>query len=59
LQKGKFWFILIIILSLIGAIIGLILANDVLLFSMLFFAVVTSMSLKKDKKGRIKYTKKQ
>ena len=46
LVQGRKWFKLIIILSLIGAIIGLILGNDVLLFSFLFMAIVTTRSLK-------------
>lgn len=49
-KKGQFWFKLIIILSLIGAIITLIFRNDALFFSFLFFMIVTSKSLKKDKK---------
>jgi len=48
LRKGQKWFKLIIILSLIGAIVSLFLTNDVLLFSFLFIAIVTSRSLKKD-----------
>jgi uncharacterized membrane protein YfcA len=54
LKEGKFWFKLIIISSLIGAILGLIFRNDVLLFSLLFIAVVTSMSLKNKKREKIK-----
>jgi len=48
LRKGQKWFKLIIISSLIGAIVSLFLTNDVLLFSFLFIAIVTSRSLKKD-----------
>lgn len=46
LNSRKKWFRLIIILSLIGAIVFLILGNDVLLFTFLFMAIVTSRSLK-------------
>lgn len=47
LKSGQKWFKLIIILSLIGAIIGLAFWSDVLLFSFLFIAIVVSRSLKK------------
>lgn len=47
LKKGKKWFGIIIILSLIGGFIGLILGNDILMFSFFFIAIVTSRSLKK------------
>jgi uncharacterized membrane-anchored protein YhcB (DUF1043 family) len=47
LKSGQKWFKRIIVLSIIGAIIGLIIGNDVLLFSFLFIAIVTSQSLKK------------
>ncbi len=45
LAAGQRWFKLIILLSIIGAIVGLILNIDVLFFSFLFFAIVTSRSL--------------
>jgi len=47
LKSGRKYFKILIILSLIGAIAFLILGNDVLLFSLLFIAIVTSRSLKK------------
>jgi len=47
LKEGKKWFKLLIMLSLMGAILFLIIRNDVLLFGMLFIAVVTSRSLKR------------
>ncbi|HLC78704.1 MAG TPA: hypothetical protein VJH92_06280 [Candidatus Nanoarchaeia archaeon] len=52
LKDGSKWFKIIIVFSVIGAILGLILKNDVLLFSLLFIAIVTSRSLvrKKSKK---------
>ena len=45
LKDGQKWFKLIIWASLIGGFIGLILRNDVLLFSFFFIAIVTSRSL--------------
>lgn len=47
LKQGKKWFKLIIIFSLFGSIISLILKNDILFFSFLFIAIVTSRSLRK------------
>ena len=47
LKQGKRYFIYLIILSLIGAIVFLILGNDALLFGFLFIAIVTSQSLKR------------
>jgi len=49
LKVGQKWFKLIIIISLSGAIISLIIGNDVLLFSFLFITLVTSLSLRKKK----------
>jgi|TARA_Y100000310_G_scaffold121029_1_gene119805 hypothetical protein len=45
LKSGRKWFKLIVLVSLIGGVIGLIIGNDVLLFSLLFIAIVTSRSL--------------
>ena len=50
LKSGQRWFKILIILSFIGGIFGLILRNDVLLFSFLFIAFVTSRSLKPKRK---------
>ncbi|MBU1129421.1 MAG: hypothetical protein KJ949_02195 [Nanoarchaeota archaeon] len=47
LKQGKKWFKLIVVLSLIGGLIGLIISNDVLMFTFFFIAIVTSRSLKK------------
>ncbi len=47
LKSGKKWFKLIIIFSLIGGLIGLVIGNDILMFSLFFIAIVTSQSLKK------------
>lgn len=49
LKAGQIWFKLIIVISLIGGLIGLIIEKDVLLFSFLFIAIVTSRSLQKKK----------
>ena len=45
LKDGQKWFKLIIILCLIGGVVGLIIGDDVLMFSLFFIAVVTSRSL--------------
>lgn len=45
LKDGRIWFITLILLCLIGVIISLIFRNDILLFTLLFIAVVTSRSL--------------
>ena len=45
LKSGQKWFRLITILCLIGGFIGLIIGNDVLLFSFFFIAIVVSRSL--------------
>ena len=47
LKSGRFWFKLIIILSLILGFIGLVISNDILLFTGFFIAIITSRSLKK------------
>ena len=47
LKQGQKWFKIIIILGLIGAVAGLILGNDFLLFSFAFIAIVTSRSLRR------------
>ena len=45
LNSGQKWFKLIIIISLIGGVIGLIIGDDILMFSLFFIAVVVSRSL--------------
>lgn len=45
LKSGQVWFKLIIIFSLIGGVVGLVLGNDMLMFSCFFIAIVTSRSL--------------
>ena len=49
LKDGRKWFILLIFIGVIGGIIGLIIGNDVLMFSFLFIAVVSSRSLRRKK----------
>ena len=51
LKSGQKWFKLIVIISLIIGLVGLILGDDVLMFTMFFIAIVTSKSLKV-KKGK-------
>ena len=46
LPFGQRWFKLIIALCLFGGILGLIIRNDILMFSLLFIAIVTSRSLR-------------
>ncbi|HPD81942.1 MAG TPA: hypothetical protein PK357_02475 [Candidatus Pacearchaeota archaeon] len=46
LKKGRKWFLILIFLCGIGAILNLIFKNDALLLTFLFIAIVTSMSLK-------------
>ena len=48
LKQGKKWFKLIILLSLVGALVSLFYRDDAFLFSFLFMALVTGMSLKKN-----------
>ncbi|MBU2615705.1 MAG: hypothetical protein KKC19_01235 [Nanoarchaeota archaeon] len=49
LDSGQRWFRLIVTLSFIGAILGLVLGNDVLLFTFLSMVIITSRSLKRKK----------
>jgi uncharacterized membrane protein YhaH (DUF805 family) len=51
LKRGRKWFMLLIFISLIGAVISIIFAEDSLLFAFLFIAIVTSRSLGKGKKA--------
>jgi hypothetical protein len=47
LKAGQPWFKAIIIVSLVGAIASAFYLNDILFFSFLFIAIVTSKSLKR------------
>ena len=46
LKENQKWFKTLIVLSVIGSVFGIITRNDILLFSFLFIAIVTSRSLK-------------
>jgi uncharacterized membrane protein YwaF len=46
LSSGKKWFMILIMVSFVGAIISLIIKNDPLMFTFLFMIVVTSQSIK-------------
>ena len=52
LISGQIWFKLLIIFSIIGAIIGLVIGEDYLFFSLLFIEIVTSQSFKIKKKKK-------
>jgi len=47
LKQGRKWFKVIVFVSLAGGVVGMILRNDVLMFSFFFMALVTSRSLRK------------
>lgn len=47
LKSGQKYFKILIFIGLIGGLVGLIMRDDVLLFSFFFIAIVTSRSLKK------------
>ena len=51
LKSGQKWFKLLTIITLIIGAIGLIIGDDVLMFTMFFIAIVTSRSLR-GKKGK-------
>lgn len=51
LKQGQKWFKLLLLAGFVGAIGGVILGNDVIFFSFLFIAIVTSRSLKIKKKS--------
>ncbi|MBT4377094.1 hypothetical protein HOD29_07005 [archaeon] len=45
MKDGRIWFKIIVYLSLVGGIVGLIIGDDVLMFSLFFIAIVSSRSL--------------
>ncbi|GEM_PF-539446 len=57
LKDGKKWFYLILLVCFMGSIVGLVFGNDVLLFTFLFIAIVTSRSIKRKKKTEKKEVK--
>ena len=46
LKDGEKWFELLVFIGLIGGIIGLIIKNDTIMFSLFFIVIVTTRSLK-------------
>ena len=46
IKQGRKWILLLTFLSLIGGFVGLLIKNDVLMFSLFFSAIVSSRSLK-------------
>lgn len=46
LKQGRKWFKLIILVCVVGSILSLVYKNDVLFFTFLFIAIVTSRSLR-------------
>ena len=47
LKQGRKWFKIIVYLSLVGGVVGMLIRDDVLMFSFFFMALVTSRSLRK------------
>ena len=47
LKQGRIWFKIIVYVSLVGGVVGILIGNDVLMFSFFFMALVTSRSLRK------------
>ena len=47
LKAGQGWFKIILLVSFIGAVISLIVRNDVLMFGFLFMFIITSRSLRR------------
>ncbi|MGA2130163.1 MAG: hypothetical protein ABSG05_00920 [Candidatus Pacearchaeota archaeon] len=45
LKAGKKWFRRLVIVCLVGMLAGLVIGNDVLIFTFAFIAIVTSRSL--------------
>jgi len=46
-EKGQNWFKLIILIGILGGFVGLVIGNDIILFTFFFIAIVTSRSLRK------------
>jgi len=47
LKSGRKWFKVIVYASLAGGVVGMLIRDDVLMFSFFFMALVTSRSLRK------------
>jgi hypothetical protein len=48
MKDGQIWFRLLVLVGIVGGIIGWIIGNDVVMFSLFFISVVSSRSLKGD-----------
>jgi hypothetical protein len=64
LEDGRRWFLVLVLVSFIGAIVSLIFRQDALLFTFLFIAIVSSRSIvgkkkKVEKKGKSKKKKRR
>lgn len=49
LKDGQIWFRILVFVGLIGGIVGLIIGNDTILFTMFFITIVASRSLERNK----------
>ncbi len=47
LKSGRKWFKIIVYVSLFGGVVGMLIRDDVLMFSFFFMALVTSRSLRR------------
>jgi len=45
-EKGQNWFKLIILIGILGGFVGLVIGNDIILFTFFFIAIITSRSLR-------------
>jgi uncharacterized membrane protein YoaK (UPF0700 family) len=59
LDSGQIYFKILTIIGLIGGVVGLLVGNDVFLFSMFFIALVTVQSVKKKNKRKNKKNSKK
>ena len=50
IKDRQIWFKILVFVGLIGGIIGLLIGNDTLLFTMFFIAIVTSRSIKNERR---------
>ncbi|MFB6246356.1 MAG: hypothetical protein ABEI74_02060 [Candidatus Pacearchaeota archaeon] len=49
LDEGQKWFKLLVLIGLVGGTVGLIIENDIILFTFFFIAIVSSRSIKPKK----------
>ncbi len=52
LGSGQKYFRVLVLVGLIGGLVGLVIGNDILLFSFFFIAIVASRSVKSSRKKR-------